>query len=49
MQIKKELMALNNTYRKAYIDAYTYIRKARILNAKIHHQEENLDTHDHMH
>lgn len=48
-QDKKELYALNISYTQGKIDAYVYIKQARILNVKIYNQEKNLDTHDHMH
>ena len=45
----QELMALNTSYKNKEINAMTYLKKSRVINEKIHKQEEGLDTHDHMH
>jgi len=46
---KQALLALNESYTAKEIDSMTYLKEFRILNAKIHNEEDKLDTHDHMH
>lgn len=45
----KKLLSLNHSYREGEIDAHTYIKQARILNAKIYNQEKDMDAHNHIH
>jgi len=40
---KKELLALNNSYRNGEIQVDEYIKEARVLNTKIYAQEKALD------